>query len=371
VPQQIQSPDGALSAKQYALSFANPNGAIEATLTADDAGRFVRFDLPKSALSVVRSDLATVSTRTTLGRNPTDSDVSIPANGFSLAGTLTLPAKPGRLRHPSVILVSGSNQASRDEPVTGIPIFTRIAGALADQGFAVLRYDKRGIGQSGGRNESATLADYADDLIAAVRWMDKQTFADRRHIAVAGHGEGGWIAMLASAREDKIASLALLATPGTNGAELILEQQRHLLDAGKAPEAERRAKIELQQKIQAAVIAGKGWEGIPPAVRRQADTPLFKSFLLFEPAAAIQKVDRPMLILQGELDTQVPPRHADALAATAKGRKKPPPVEVVKVPGVNHLLLPATTGEVSEYTSLAANPISPAVVGALVDWLKR
>ena len=60
-------------------------------------------------------------------------------------------------------------------------------------------------------------------------------------------------------------------------------------------------------------------------------------------------VRQPILIVQGELDTQVEPSNADRLEALARKRKNAPPVEVVKVPGVNHLLVPATTGEVDEY----------------------
>ena len=56
---------------------------------------------------------------------------------------------------------------------------------------------------------------------------------------------------------------------------------------------------------------------------------------------------QPILIVQGELDRQVPAYHADRLAELARARKRQAPVEVVKVPGVNHLLVPAKTGEVS------------------------
>ena len=50
--------------------------------------------------------------------------------------------------------------------------------------------------------------------------------------------------------------------------------------------------------------------------------------------------------MQGQLDTQVEPSNADRLEALARARKKAPPAEVIKVPGVNHLFVPATTGEV-------------------------
>lgn len=177
--------------------------------------------------------------------------------------------------------------------------------------------------------------------------------------------------MLAAARDKRIARLVLIASPGKPGSELILEQQSHLLDVLRTPEPERQAKIELQRKIQAAVIAERGWEGIPPALREQADSPWFRSLLLFDPARAMAKVKQPVLIVQGERDTQVPPAHADALAGFARARKKAPPVEVLRVAGINHLLVPAATGEMSEYAGLREKRIAPAVVSGIAEWLKK
>jgi uncharacterized protein len=369
--QQLRTPSGVIPTKQYQLTFQNPGGALDATMTIDARARFVRLEIPSAGLAVVRSDLATVATRPDPVRNPTDSDVRIPANGFSIAGTLTLPPGTGRLRHPSVILVAGSGAVGRDEVVAGIPILAQIAGALAEQGFAVVRYDKRGVGQTGGRSESATLPDYSEDLIAVAKWMGKQGFVDPRRIGVVGHSEGGTVAMLAASRHDKIATLVLVSTPGTSGAELILEQQRHLLDVMKASETDRQAKIALQQKIQTAVITDKGWEALPPELRKQAESPWFKSFLVFDPAKVMPKVKQPILIVQGDLDRQVPPDHAGKLEALARARKKQPLVEVVHLPGINHLLVPATTGEVSEYAQLKIQKVSPEVIKAIVDWLKK
>lgn len=139
----------------------------------------------------------------------------------------------------------------------------------------------------------------------------------------------------------------------------------------KTPEPERQTKIDLQQKIQAAVIAEKGWEGVPPALRAQADTPWFRSLLLFDPAKVMTRVKQPILIVQGDLDTQVPPAHADALAGFARARKKAAPVEVVHLSGVNHLLVPAVSGEVSEYAGLEQKKIAPAAASAMADWLKK
>ena len=97
------------------------------------------------------------------------------------------------------------------------------------------------------------------------------------------------------------------------------------------------------------MITGKGLELLPPDVRRAVDNAEFQSLLISDPAKLMRDVRQPLLIVQGELDTQVEPPNADRLEALARARKNAPPVEVVKVPGVNHLLVPATTGEVDEY----------------------
>jgi len=369
--EQLPSPAGPIATRRYEVVFQNPGGPIAGTVAIDSRARLVRLDLPTAGLHVIRSDLAGVATRPQPVRNPTDTDVIIPALGFSLAGTLTMPAAMGRLRHPAIVLVAGSGSVDRDELVAGIPIFAQLAGALATEGFVVLRYDKRGVGQSGGRSERATLEDYAEDLQTAVNWLSKRQDIDPRHIAVAGHSEGGAVAMVTAAREKKIASLVLIAAPGTRGSELILEQQERLLDLMKTPPAERAAKIELQKKIQNAVISEKGWESIPPELRQQAESPWFRSVLMFDPAAVMPKLQQPILIIQGDLDQQVFPHHADRLAELARKRKKAAPVEALHLPGINHLLVPAKTGDVSEYISLPDKNVTPAVSKAIVDWLRR
>ena len=371
----VQTPSGSLATRRYEIVIQNPGGPLNATVTIDDKARFAKLELPAASMSVVRTDLSSVAVRTQSARNPTDSDVTIPAAGFTIAGTMTLPpgasGSAGRLRHPTIVLVAGSGPVDRDALVAGIPIFTQLAGDLAKRGYMVLRYDKRGVGQSGGRTETATLQDYADDLVAIVRWLERRDDVDDNRLAVAGHSEGGAIAMLAAGREKRIKAVALVAAPGSTGAELILEQQSHQLDLMKVSGEERAEKIALQKKIQQAVLSGKGLDGLPPQIQKQADTPWFRSLLAFDPAEAMEKVSQPVLILQGDLDVQVPPHHADKLAALARARKKNAVVEVVHIPGINHLLVPATTGEVQEYQSLAEKKVSEQVSVTIADWLKK
>jgi dipeptidyl aminopeptidase/acylaminoacyl peptidase len=254
--------------------------------------------------------------------------------------------------------------------VGGVPIVGQLAGALAEAGFIAVRYDKRGHGQSGGRAESATLGDQAEDALAVVRWLSNRRDIDRDRIAFVGHNEGAWAALLAATRERRIAAAVSIAAPSIPGSERVLEQQRHVLERMDVPPAERVAKIELQSRINAAVMSGKGWEALPPDVRRQADTPWFQSFLAFNPARTIEDVRQPLLFIHGELDAEVPVSHLDRLGELAqKGRSRS--VAVVAVRGVNHLLTPAVTGDVAEYATLQNRNISGDVTKAINEWLTK
>ncbi len=372
--ERIQTSARTIEAKRYAISFANPGGAIPAEIWVDEHSRLLRFRVPAQSLEVARDDVASVSSRVERLTRQTDQRVNIPANGFNLAATISKPLdsqqNPAR-RLPAVVLVPGSGPVDRDETVAGIAVFAQLANAIADTGFLVVRYDKRGIGQSGGRDESATVQDFAEDVRAVLAYLSKRKDVDRARIVVVGHSEGGFSGMLAASQEKKkVAGLVLIATPGTTGGELVLEQQRHLLDRSNIPEDEKQNRVNLQVKIQTAVLTGTGWESIPAAYRRQADTPWFRSFLTFEPGRVVLKVSQPMLILQGDRDRQVAVRHAQLLADLAKQRKTNRGVDVVVIDGINHLLVPAPSGEIEEYPTLPDKQVSAKLIDALNFWLK-
>jgi hypothetical protein len=368
---RIETPARTLEAKRTHLTLLLGGAPLEADMWTDDASRMLRFSIPAQSVEVVREDIASVASRRVPISRPNDEAVHVVANGFSLAGTLSRPVGDTGKPLPAVILVSGSGPNDRDELVFNIPVLGEIAGAIADAGFIVLRYDKRGVGQSGGRAESAGIPDYVEDLRAAVKFLGDRKDVDGKRIAVIGHSEGGWVAMLAADKDKHIAALGLLATPGVSGADLILAQQAHLLDGMKLTDAERQQKIEMQKKLQAAIVSGKGLDQFPPAIRKQADNAEFQSILTIDPAKILPGVRQPLLIVQGQLDTQVEPSNADRLEELAKKRKNGAPPTVVRVPGVNHLLVPAKTGEVGEYGSLPDKHVSAAVTGAIVAWLKK
>src|SRR5260370_19075462 len=121
----------------------------------------------------------------------------------------------------------------------GIPVLGELANVLADAGVITLRYDKRGVGQSGGRLESSSLPDYADDVRSAIKVLAARPDVDPKRIVVIGHSEGGAVALIAAANDKRIAAVALIAANGVPGSGLILAQQRHLLDRSTFSHAEK------------------------------------------------------------------------------------------------------------------------------------
>jgi uncharacterized protein len=369
--EQIQTTARLVSARRTHLVLVLPGAQLDADLWTDDTGRMIRFSVPLQSLEVVREDIAAVSSRSVTISRPNDEQVRIPTNGFLLAGTLSRPAETSPVKLPAVVLVGGSGPTDRDGLAFGIPILGQIAGALADAGFLVVRYDKRGIGQSGGRAEAASLADYAEDVRAAIKMLTDRKDVDPKRIAVIGHSEGGLVALMTAAKEKRVGAVGLIATPGLPGADVVLAQQQRLLNRMKLTPEEKQAKVDAQKKIHEAVITGKGLDELPPDVRRTVDNPEFQGLLTSDPAKLVASVRQPLLIVQGALDTQVEPQNAERLETLARARKNSPPVDGVKVPGVNHLLVPATTGEFDEYGTLKEKQVSQQVTDALVTWLKK
>ena len=371
--EQIKTVARTIEARRTRLTLRVPTlPPMDVEVWGDERGRLLRVSLPAQGLEFAREDVASVAARLVTMSRATDEDLRVPANGFSLAGTVSKPAgSSGRL--PAIVLAGGATLADRDETTFGIPLFGQLADTLADAGFLVVRYDKRGVGQSGGRPEAARLADFADDARAVVKAVSERADVDRKRVALVGYGEGGWIAMLAAVKNSRVAAVGLLATVGVTGEELNLYQVKHGLERSGRPEAEHTATLALQQQIQKAVITGTGWEtlDITEPIRRQADTPYFQSFLTLDPSKIMKDVAQPVLIVHGERDAQVPPSSADRLEALAKARKKRSAVEVVKVAGVNHLLVPAETGETDEYDRLPDRRVSPGVTTPLIAWLQR
>jgi fermentation-respiration switch protein FrsA (DUF1100 family) len=301
-----------------------------------------------------------------------------------LAGTLTLPQGAGPF--PAAILIAGSGPNDRDEYLMGHKPFLVLADFLTRHGIAVLRADKRGVGQSTGDYAAAVSADFAADVEGGVAYLRNRPDIDRRRIGLIGHSEGGLIAPMVAADEPaEIAFVVMLAGPGVSGADVLVEQVRLLmLSSGKSADeaaqaAERQRQIvhtvvstpdesALRQKL-TALLEGYGFpDGAVKAQVDKAESPWFRSFLAYDPAATLARVRCPVLALNGDKDVQVSAAQnlpAIKAAVLAGGNTH---VETDLYLGLNHLFQMATTGSPSEYSSIEET-MAPVVLEKVANWI--
>ena len=131
--------------------------------------------------------------------------------GISLAGTLTLPNEDGVF--PTVILISGSGPQNRDEELIGHKPFLVLSDFLTKNGIAVLRFDDRGTAKSNGDFKTATSADFATDVEAALAYLQTRKEINKDKIGLIGHSEGGLIAPIVASKSKEVAFVVLLAGP--------------------------------------------------------------------------------------------------------------------------------------------------------------
>lgn len=363
-------------------------GGATLILWADTQGRVAVISLPQQKYVAVREEYANfvapldaALASTMKGLRPdysapadapfTAEEVTIKVKGYQLAGTLLLP-KTGARPFPVVVTSTGSGQQTRDEPLPfpnmkEYKLFRQIAEHLASRGIAVLRVDDRGVGDSTGVEtlETATTFDFADDVRAQVAYLRTRRDIDSKRIAIVGHSEGGIIAPLVAASDPKLAAIVLMAGTAKRGEEVLLYQMNRPLESNAAMSDEEKAKARAEnERILRTVIEGGDISKLPALFHY----PWTKAFLTYDPLPTIRKVRQPILIVQGALDQQVTAEQAEMLAKAAREAGNND-VTVRLFPKLNHLFLPAITGDESEYSTLEVTRIGDDVIKTIGDWL--
>jgi hypothetical protein len=279
--------------------------------------------------------------------------------GLTLVGTLTVPAHAARARVPAVVMITGSGAQDRDE---GTPVlgkwrpFREIADTLSRRGIAVLRLDDRGVGRSDAGPATATSADYADDVRAALAWLRTRPGIDPTRLGLVGHSEGGIIAPMVAARDPLLRGIVLIAGTASRGRDILAAQRRSIIGADTMLSPARRDSLLAAATREAdSAYATPGW---------------LRWFADYEPLVTARRVRVPTLILQGETDRQVPVEEARRLAATmrAAGNRR---VTLRTFPRMNHLMVDDPAGDLRGYTTLPRYQVRKDLLGALADWLAK
>lgn len=373
---------------QYKGDYAN--GEIKGTFTQHD----LPFPLDLSRQETIRK--RPQEPKPPFPYHTEDLTFENPAAGITLAGTLTLPQKEGKF--PAVVLISGSGPQDRNEELMGHKPFLVIADYLTRQGIAVLRFDDRGFGKSGGQFSGATSQDFATDVQAAVNYLKTRKEIQSNRIGLVGHSEGGMIAPMVAANDSQIAFIVLLAGVGTKGHDLLVTQAITLTKAAGGGEEEIRTVGAVQREAGRIVIdypvqeaaskldslykktfeTSPGNESLTPEAKqkyiRQAiakiTDPWTRYFIAYDPAPVLAKVKCPVLALNGEKDLQVVAHENLEGIRNALQKSGNQKVKTVSFPGLNHLFQECKTGVIAEYAEIEQT-FSPEVLKVMGDWIKE
>lgn len=313
-------------------------------------------------------------------------------------GTLSYPKSGGPF--PAVVLVAGSGPHNRDAGMSLHKTLLVLADHLTRQGFAVLRYDKRGVGLTGGNlHPNSTTDDYTADAIAAVRFLKLQANIDPTKIGIVGHSEGGIIAAMAAAEAPKdVSFIVMLAGTGLPGMEikslqdaaerrgagmpeshvlLFQSHDRELFEIAASKRSHPEALAAMRAAYLALPLATKETLGLPSAETPEELfevflSPWFRRFLSLDPRPYLEKVTCPTLALIGEKDRQVPAAEnlkeiERALKVTTN--RTSPLTSVRQLPGLNHNFQTARTGQASEYF-LIEETIAPTALALISSWMQ-
>ncbi len=281
---------------------------------------------------------------------------------YPLPGTLTLPKNSsGKL--PAVVLVHGSGSTDRDETVGLAKPFRDLAWGLAEQGIAVLRYDKRTFAHGQSFTPDMLLSftvkdETVDDAIAAAKLLKADPRIDASKVFVVGHSLGGMLAPRIDADGGDFAGLAILAGSPRTLWEIIADQNAAVIATMKDGDPAKAANTEL---VAAEVKKAQALAGL-------TDDEAKKQTLFGIPAYYFKEMDsrgadgiaakltKPVLVLQGEADVQV---YADKdyiqWQETLKNNSK---ASFKLYPGLNHFFAKDKDGHVDAQ-----------VIRDIADWI--
>ena len=198
----------------------------------------------------------------------------------------------------------------------------------------------------------------SDDLIQA----ELVAISGHNRIGLVGHSEGGIIAPMIAATDTSIHAIVLMAGMASTGREIVMEQNRYVVDSVAHMTGAQRDTI-LARATRAVDSAAKapGWQGF---------------FLNYDPKPTASRVRARVLILQGETDRQVLPAEAERLAAAFRAGVSPS-VTVRMFPATNHLFVEDSSGAFADATGRLRYPTLPSlrvkkdVLGVIADWLAK
>jgi uncharacterized protein len=313
---------------------------------------------------------------------------------LQLAGTLSLPNGAGPF--PCLLLITGSGPQDRDETILGHKPFAVLADTLAKLGWATFRYDERGVAASTGHFSNATSADFAADASAIFSHLLGHPKLNPKQMGLLGHSEGSMVAAMVASSNPNVHCIVSMAGPGVRGLELLQRQVMDIQISNGKKRADAQQDVDFNTRIMDFIIQTddsiKVADFIAQNVVNPLQTPASKEdaklegeeifdyynqsfntrwmryFIRLSPSEFWNKVNCPVLILNGDSDLQVNATvNANAIYAALPHHSQH---LLMVLSNHNHLFQYSETGKISEY-GVITESISVETIEAIAEWLKK
>ena len=299
-----------------------------------------------------------------------EAHITFTSGGTTLAGTITTPETTGP--HPVALLVAGSGPLDRDGNHKRLPLGVSrdLAEHLANHGWASLRYDKRGVGESAGDYLSTGFFEELTDVEAALAYLRERS-ADQPIVAI-GHSAGAVQAGELAAHHPDLAGAVLLATSAKTGDETLRWQAAEMQDVIVPAAAKAMLKLfrtsVVKQQAKAIDKLSRTTGDVERIQLAKVNAKWMREYIAHDPEPALRAAKVPLLAITGAKDVQVDAEDIGRILEIA-----PPGTEGYAVPDVDHILRhePAAVSNPRRYSKQRRNPIDSRVLDTLVEWLGR
>lgn len=296
-----------------------------------------------------------------------EKEVRFPSGEVELAGALVKPAKAKR-NGGGVVLLGGAGPVDRDGNTLDlrIDLLKVIAYRLAEAGFVVLRYDKRGVGRSEGNLAVTKLSGFVQDAEAAVERLRREEGVAPGQVSLVGHGEGGQVGMLVAARDERLRALLLLSVPADPLDRLLLRRFREEARRRRMPEEQIEAEIRRRREYFERIRSADGdWLQVHPGDR--VFIGWLREHFRLEPLEAVTKVRCAIGVVQGMKDRFVPPDSAARFERALKAAEHK--FEVMRFENLDHTFMESEEGDIARLAE--ERPVDPGFLSYLADLLRR
>jgi uncharacterized protein len=315
-------------------------------------------------------------------------EITFASGSFQVVGDLRLPE--GNAPFPVVIFVHGSGPADRTQFGMYLPIMER----MLRLGYAVFSWDKPGYGESTGQiNEGRVYHQRAQILLDAIEVMRKHPDIDPQRIGMWGDSQGGYVMPLALSQTKDIAFMICISCAGVSGDDQLAyqlisqticdgvpeekdAQMKHLfseLDEARTFETYEgyvhyREVLAALQEIGSEITSGFGVPGVISEQAWQANNPEVENW--WDPVRVIEQVRFPVLVINGDKDTNIDPIQGAYAWRKALQRAGNPNFQVEILSGVNHFMLGSESSCIDQQMQTFNQVLQDQGYGSMEEALK-